>query len=67
MLLDDCISKDCEFTWPFIVIFTSYPSQQSEDIIEKVNIFTKLCCNGGANIRIIYSDNKYQDFEYYVE
>lgn len=67
MIYDKCIFGEKNFTWPHIVIYSYDSSEYPDAILKKINTFTKLCCESGAGIRIIYSDDKYQDFEYYVE
>lgn len=67
MIYDKCIFGEKNFTWPHIVIYSYDSSEYPDAILKKINTFTKLCCKSGAGIRIIYSDDKYQDFEYYVE
>ena len=66
-IYNDCIENNRQFSWPRIIVFSDYKSEHNFKVYGMVKDFTKTCCTGGAEIRVIYSDDMVQDFFYYVE
>lgn len=66
-IYNDCIENNRQFSWPHIIVFSDYNSNQDFKVCGMVKDFTKACCTGGAEIRVIYADDMVQNFFYYVE